>query len=123
MHVMKDYCPEGDCLAGEFCPAESVVMRSFLDYSRTSYGVGVDDSGVLLGTWTAKGPCPVHNGQAVPPPVDPNGGGETPEGPVDPNHPPTVDPSNPPGGEGGTPPTPPVTPEPPKEDWVDNLWG
>ncbi len=65
MHVMKDYCPEGDCLAGEFCPAGSVVKRSFLDYSRTSYGVAVSDSSALLSTWTAQGPCPVHNLQSL----------------------------------------------------------
>ena len=124
MHVMKDYCPEGDCLAGEFCPAGSIVQRSFLDYSRTSYGVAVSDSGALLSTWTAKDPCPVHSGQTVPLPDDPSGG-EPPEVPEDPDHPSPVDPAHPSGGESGTPPPspPPVTPEPPKEDWVDNLWG
>ncbi len=34
MHVAINYCSEGKCLAGEFCPAGSVVSKSVLDYAR-----------------------------------------------------------------------------------------
>ena len=41
MHVFKDYCTEGQCLATEYCPAESVVQKGFLDYTREDYGPSI----------------------------------------------------------------------------------
>lgn len=38
LHKMVDICTEGNCLAGEFCPAESIVQKGYLDYVREDYG-------------------------------------------------------------------------------------
>jgi len=34
LHVTIEYCNEGQCLAGEFCPVESVATKAVLDYTR-----------------------------------------------------------------------------------------
>lgn len=63
LHKMIRYCTEGKCIAGDNCPADSVVQRSVLDYTRTDYGPGIvaDDNAYLLSTLEAIGPCPVHS--------------------------------------------------------------
>ena len=98
LHVVRDYCTAGKCLAGEHCPDSSVVKRSFLNHKRTSYGVTVSDSAYLLsaatnGTATYTGEdgtevktsgCPVHTGSwwqnlfnPTPPPEQPTEPNET----------------------------------------------
>ena len=125
MHVLRDYCTEGNCLASEFCPAESIVQKSFLDYTRVDYGPNIvaDDNAYLLSTWEAKEPCTVHNGQTVVP--------ENPENPdeegsiLDPDNP-DYDPSGgfgdenmkPEEGDGGsTEQTPPEEGSTGEDDW------
>ncbi len=138
MHTMVGYCTEGECLAGETCPEESVVQRAYLDYEREDYGSGIyasDDAYLLPNLQKAveeAGGCPVHVGGEL---VDP----ENPEGPVDPENPeqptdpntPIVNPEEPTpppavtdpneggethegygGGPTSQPVTPPVAPEP-----------
>ena len=86
MHVLRDYCTEGKCLAGEFCPADSVVQKAFLDYERTDYGSGItaeDDPYLIVNLEkAAESGCPVHT-QATEEPENPDkpGGGEKPENP------------------------------------------
>ena len=68
LHKMIDYCADGKCIAGEFCPETSVEQVAVLDYSRTSYGgIYADDSGYLLSSIEAVGPCPVHNAETAQP--------------------------------------------------------
>ena len=104
LHVLRDYCTEGQCLATEFCPEECVEQRSYLDHTRTEYGaVTAEDNAYLLsaaeqamglepgatadGTRPTAG-CAVHT-TALPDPLDPLN-------PLDPNNPMTpVDPSDP----------------------------
>lgn len=47
---MVDYCTEGKCLAGEYCPEESVTQVGVLDYVREDYGESIkaDDDAYLL---------------------------------------------------------------------------
>lgn len=139
MHVLRDYCTEGKCLAGPGCPEDSVIKAAFLDWTRTDYGPNIvaEDNAYLLSTLEASPACPVHGGTA---------GGETGE-----------EPGEEPGGTGGTggetggtgtggetggtggtggetggETTEPVEPETPTEDpsggfgdanWWNNLWG
>lgn len=72
MHVVREYCTEGNCLAGEFCPAKSVEQRVLLNYVREDYGVAVSDSAYILGDLETENPfCPVHT-SAVVDPVQPD---------------------------------------------------
>lgn len=142
LHTMLNYCAEGDCPAGEFCPAESIMQRGVLDYEREDYGPSIsaaDDPYLLVNIQKAaeeSGGCPVH-GTAQPPvipgvdPSDPNypsPGGEE----YDPINPPVPDP-----GSAGDPvidlPQEPEEPDPiPQQpapenppaagDWWDELW-
>ncbi len=138
LHAMRDYCTEGQCLAGPFCPPESVVQKGFLDYTREDYGPNIvaEDNAYLISTLEkaqAEGTgCPAHT--TAPPEVDP----EDPEGgnsmtpdldPSDPNYQPPAPPSDNSGsGEGGTQsPTPnePQEPDPGTTgggDWWNELW-
>ena len=52
LHKMVDICTEGNCLAGEFCPAESVVQQGYLDYVREDYGESItaSDDAYLIST-------------------------------------------------------------------------
>ena len=131
LHAFRDFCTEGNCLAGEFCPPESVVQKGFLDYVREDYGesiVAEDDPYLIVNMEKAleeSGGCPVHTEGTVAPPVDP-------DFPVtDPNDPnyydPTADPNYDPSGGFGDenmhkgdnnttqPPAPPTTPTTPTE--------
>jgi penicillin-binding protein 1A len=95
MHTVVDYCTEGHTLAGEFCPAESVEQRAFLDYVRENYGdnVTASDNAYLLATVQALGGCPVHTEAPVvedpdvgedltdPNGGDPSGGSDEPDDP------------------------------------------
>lgn len=80
MHVFKDYCTEGQCLATEYCPAESVVQKGFLDYTREDYGPSIvaQDNDALVSTQEKKleeqGGCTVHNAGTVV--IDPGTGEE-----------------------------------------------
>ena len=116
LHRMVDICTEGNCLAGEFCPAESIVQQGYLDYVREDYGEGItaSDDAYLISTLeeavaateTSPGGCPIHTSAVDP--DDPNQGLD----PDDPNWQPT-DPDDPdaptdpgetgtsPGGETG----------------------
>ncbi len=115
VHVMRDYCTEGKCLATDKCPPDSVKQVAVLDHTRVDYGEGVkaDDDAYLLSTLEkalepgapteanpagTPGGCPVHNGlPSVDPdapivdPADPNGqvpdGGDTPVTPTEPAEP------------------------------------
>ena len=72
LHVIKNFCSVSGRLAGPNCPAEDIVQRAVLNYSRKSYGVPVSDSAYLLSTYEALGECPVHSGV-----TPPNGGSTT----------------------------------------------
>ena len=92
IHKMVDICTEGNCLAGEYCPAESIVQKGYLDWVREDYGESItaSDDAYLISTLeeavapteTSPGGCPVHTegGTIV---VDPN----DPDQPMDPNDP------------------------------------
>ena len=117
IHKMVDICTEGNCLAGEYCPPESVVQQGYLDWTREDYGESIvaSDDAYLISTLeeavapteTSPGGCPVHTeaGTIV---VDPNDPSQTID-PDDPDWPfidhddPTTQPEDPNGG-GGTPP-------------------
>jgi penicillin-binding protein 1A len=133
LHVLKQYCTEGKCLAGPNCPSDCVELRSFLDYVRTDYGAGIvaDDNAYLLSTLEAIGECPVHsgtgtgtdeNGETGDNPGEPSGQGQTGDTGTDEN-----------GGTGET-----TTPDEPGDgtaadnpedgygtpsNWWNNLWG
>lgn len=145
LHVFKDYCSEGKCLATEFCPTASVTQIALLDYVREDYGAGIvaeDNLYTVGGLEKAMGliptigedgteiypevvGCPVHTTESpvtdLPAVTDPDDPNDVPED------------SN--TGEGGftTPsePTTPTTPTLPQEptgpsmedDWFAELWG
>lgn len=110
LHKMVDICTEGNCLAGEFCPAESIVQQGYLDYVREDYGAGItaSDDAYLISTLeeavapteTSPGGCPVHTSATATDSDDPNAGLD----PNDPNwQPPDLndpDASTDPGGTG-----------------------
>ena len=123
VHVLRDYCTEGKCLATDHCPAESVKQVAVLDHVREDYGPEItanDDPYLLVNLEKALEPtepteenpegtpggCPVHNGMTVVDSEDPNAWLD----PNDPNYIPP-DPSSP--GEGGEPVTPPTEPAEP----------
>ena len=110
LHKMVDICTEGNCLAGEFCPAESIVQQGYLDYVREDYGAGItaSDNAYLISTLekavapteTSPGGCPVHTSATATDPDDPNAGLDPNDPnwqPPDPNDP---DASTDPGGTG-----------------------
>ena len=110
LHKMVDICTEGNCLAGEFCPAESIVQQGYLDYVREDYGAGItaSDNAYLISplekavapTETSPGGCPVHTSATATDPDDPNAGLDPNDPnwqPPDPNDP---DASTDPGGTG-----------------------
>ena len=127
LHVMRDYCTEGQCLATENCPLESVTQVGVLDYVRENYGPEItaeDDAYLLANMEKAIGlqptiaedgteiypeiiGCPVHASMYpgwdpnLPPEMDPN----------DPNYIPP-DPEQEENGEG---PAAPTLPEEPQE--------
>ena len=145
LHKMVDICTEGNCLAGEFCPAESIVQKGYLDYVREDYGESItasDDAHLIstlekavAPTETSPGGCPVHTSAAVTDPDDPNGGLDPsdpnwqppdpndPDVPIDPDTP-TEDPSG-----GGDQPTEPDPNDPSGGfgdaggDWWSGFWG
>ena len=148
--MFRDYCAEGQCLATEYCPPESVKQVGVLDHFREDYGEAIkaDDDPYLLSHLEkaleptepteenpegTPGGCPVHNGMTVIDPEDPNMGLD----PSDPNYVPP-DPNEPDhGGEPVTPPAEPVEPSEPTQpdptdpsggfgdaggDWWNDLW-
>ena len=144
LHKMVDICTEGNCLAGEFCPAESIVQQGYLDYVREDYGAGItaSDNAYLISTLekavapteTSPGGCPVHTSATTTDPDDPNAGLD----PSDPNWQPP-DPNDPgtstdPGTSGEDPsgsgeePTEPDPTDPTGgfgdagEDWWSGFW-
>ena len=120
LHVTRDYCTEGKCLATANCPAGSVTQKAFLNHERVDYGSGVvaEDNAYLLSVAEAAvgapppaegsegetalptSGCPVHT-TALPENPDP-------EDPLDPDVP--VDPSIPQD------PSDPNNPPPPDEN-------
>ena len=149
LHKMVDICTEGNCLAGEFCPAASIVQKGYLDYVREDYGESItaSDDAYLISTLekavapteTSPGGCPVHTSAAATDPDDPNEALDpsdpnwqppdpnNPEEPTDPDTP-TEDPS---GGDsgGGDQPTEPDPSDPSGGfgdaggDWWSGFWG
>ena len=138
LHAFRDYCTEGQCLATESCPAESVVQKAFLDYTRTDYGESItaaDDAYLISNLEKALKPqapteenpngtpggCPVHNGMVV----DPDNPDDSSTDPSDPNYNPPdpngeggnggENPGNSGTGEAPTEPTAPTTPAEPSE--------
>ena len=126
IHTDVQYCTEGQCLAGEFCPEESVKTVSALSYERDAFGASVEDTPYLLGTLetAASTPnesgvvgCPVHTeAAAVEPPVDvdpndPNSGGQT-------GGEPGGETGGEPGGEGGN-----GNGGGNGDEWWNDLWG
>ena len=123
VHVFRDYCTEGKCLATDYCPADSVEQVAVLDHVREDYGpeIAADDDPYLLvnlekalepsepteenpeGT---PGGCPVHNGMTVADPEDPNAW-------LDPNDPNYIPPDPNAPDHGWEPVTPPVEPTEP----------
>ena len=73
-------------LAGEFCPAESVITVGLLNYERANVGGATTDDAIYLLTYTeAAGPCTTH--------TEANPGGTTNFNPLDPSTWPTDDPN------------------------------
>ena len=85
-HVAVDWCAEGEAIATEFCPADQVVQKSAVDYTRSGVAasVGCRDESSHLAALQAK-PCQVHTSASTEEPTDP----------VDPNDPNAIDPSVP----------------------------
>ena len=117
LHKMVDICTEGNCLAGEFCPEESIVQQGYLDYVREDYGESItassatttdpDDPNAGLDpsdpNWQP--PDPNDPGTSTDPGTsgeDPSGSGEEPTEP---------DPTDPTGGFGDA-----------GEDWWSGFW-
>ena len=119
LHTMVDYCTEGKCLAGEYCPAESVTQVGVLDYVREDYGESIkadDDAYLLVNMQKAveETGCPVHTQAAVEPEPEP---GEDPT--TDPNDP-NYDPSGGFGDENMQPEEPVTEPEDPAGESGDS---
>ena len=135
LHVMKDYCTEGKCLATINCAPECVTQVGVLDYVRIDYNAGVteeknkiktaeDDPYLLVNMEKAIGLVPTiaEDGTEVYPevigcPVHSTGFPFNPEYPyLDPNDPNYIPPVH--GGEGDTPliPEPEVPVEPSEPD-------
>ena len=110
MHTLVDYCTEGKCLAGEYCPAESVKQVGMLDYVREDYGESIkadDDAYLLVNMQKAveETGCPVHTQAVVEP--EPEPGTDPSTDPNDPNYDPSggfgdenMQPEDPTGGFG-----------------------
>ena len=119
LHTMVDYCTEGKCLAGEYCPAESVKQVGVLDYVREDYGESIkadDDAYLLVNMQKAveETGCPVHTQATVEPEPEP---GEDPT--TDPNDP-NYDPSGGFGDENMQPEEPVTEPEEPSGESGDS---
>lgn len=77
MHTEVKWCTEGNALATEFCPADKVVTKTVINYTRESLGgVVCSDTPYLLSTLEATGACKVHSAAIV----DPNQGTGTGDG-------------------------------------------
>lgn len=118
MHTLVDYCTEGKCLAGEYCPAESVKQVGVLDYVREDYGESIkadDDAYLLVNMQKAveETGCPVHTQAVVEP--EPEPGTDPSTDPNDPNY----DPSGGFGDENMQPEEPVTEPEEPTGDSGD----
>lgn len=141
MHVFRDYCTTGKCLATATCPQSTVTQVGVLDYERVNYGPSIvagDNAYILKSMEQAIGlqptiaedgtevypdivGCPVHVGGFVDPdlpgvdPSDPNYIPPT-EGEGGTEHPsPNPDEPSTPSGE-PEPPTAPVEPQEPSGD-------
>lgn len=118
MHTLVDYCTEGKCLAGEYCPAESVKQVGMLDYVREDYGESIkadDDAYLLVNMQKAveETGCPVHTQAVVEP--EPEPGTDPSTDPNDPNY----DPSGGFGDENMQPEEPTTEPEDPTGGFGD----
>lgn len=118
MHTLVDYCTEGKCLAGEYCPAESVKQVGVLDYVREDYGESIkadDDAYLLVNMQKAveETGCPVHTQAVVEP--EPEPGTDPSTDPNDPNY----DPSGGFGDENMQPEEPVTEPEEPTGEFGD----
>ena len=118
MHTLVDYCTEGKCLAGEYCPAESVKQVGVLGYVREDYGESIkadDDAYLLVNMQKAveETGCPVHTQAVVEP--EPEPGTDPSTDPNDPNY----DPSGGFGDENMQPEDPTTEPEDPTGGFGD----
>ncbi len=124
MHVFRDYCTAGKCLATATCPQSTVTQAGVLDYERVDYGPSIvagDSAYILKSMEQAIGlqPTIAEDGTEVYPdivgcPVH-VGGFIDPDLPVDPSDPNYIPPSN--GDEGSdNPPTDPDEPSGPSEE-------
>ena len=89
-HVAIQWCNEGEAIASEFCPADQVVEKSAVDYTRTdaaAAGNCRDEEYHLAALRSEERQCKVHTAETA---VDPN----DPDAPVDPENP-TTDPDDP----------------------------
>ena len=114
-HVAIQWCNEGEAIASEFCPADQVVEKSAVDYTRTdaaAAGNCRDEEYHLAALQSEERQCKVHTAETVVDPNDPNAPVD-PENPTtdpdDPNHP--VDPEDP-----STDPDTPTDPDDPATD-------
>ena len=119
MHTLVDYCTEGKCLAGEYCPAESVKQVGVLDYVREDYGESIkadDDAYLLVNMQKAveETGCPIHTQAVVEP--EPEPGTDPSTDPDDPNY----DPSGGFGDENMQPEEPVTEPEDPAGESGDS---
>ena len=119
MHTLVDYCTEGKCLAGEYCPAESVKQVGVLDYVREDYGESIkadDDAYLLVNMQKAveETGCPIHTQAVVEP--EPEPGTDPTTDPNDPNY----DPSGGFGDENMQPEEPVTEPEEPSGESGDS---
>ena len=119
MHTLVDYCTEGKCLAGEYCPAESVKQVGVLDYVREDYGESIkadDDAYLLVNMQKAveETGCPIHTQAVVEP--EPEPGTDPSTDPNDPNY----DPSGGFGDENMQPEEPVTEPEDPAGESGDS---
>ena len=89
-HVAIQWCNEGEAIASEFCPADQVVEKSAVDYTRTdaaAAGNCRDEEYHLAALQSEERQCKVHTAETAVDPDDPNT-------PVDPEDP-TTDPDDP----------------------------
>ena len=90
-HVAIKWCTEGEAVASDYCPADKVVEKSAVDYTREGVAAAAhcrDEAYHLAALQSEENRCQVHT-QAVVPPDEP----DDPSLPTDPEQP--VDPSQP----------------------------
>lgn len=101
-HVAVQWCTEGDAVATEFCPADMIVEKSAVDYTRSGVAAsaGCRDAQYFLSALQGDdAKCQVHTEATTTDPTDPDNPTD-PNNPTDPDNPtdptdPSTDPDNP----------------------------